>query len=210
LYIPNPFFSLEQVAEASATDLASDMCGPSSDCFWLRRRTGRFTIYGTLATSSHCEMLFPTVSFPLLKLILGGVNDSQRAGSAFYKRCLLAHYPDYFRTIPYQRTGCGLGESRSIPARAFRRARRLATRLTGRTLRQWPQIADYDKLIGPLLVKKASLFDRALLDEHLGGQAGQWIRSFQQGQSSSTIASHLLTAELYLRMCVDGGAGLNS
>jgi len=202
-FVENPFYSFEQVVEASRPDLLADCVGPSSDCFWLRRRAARFTLNGPLASASYCETVFPSLSLPLLHLAYGALTDEKRKGNQFYGRVLLKRYPRFFRDIPWQRSRPKNSEA-SASSTVLRKVRGL-----GRRIRQLvrgadqlkPGIANYDPLVREHLREMLGQPAPWLLDQRLAGRVSPWLRSFVEGEGTASTAANLLTAELYFRRC---------
>jgi hypothetical protein len=61
--------------------------------------------------SRSCESAYPSLSEPLLRLMLGSLEDRQRLRSRFYNTFLVRRFPAYFANIPWQKSGRGLSES---------------------------------------------------------------------------------------------------
>lgn len=203
-FVENPFYSFDEVVEASAPDLLADCVGPSSDCFWLRRRAARFTLNGPLATASHGEAIFPSFSLPLLRFAYGTLTDEKRKGNQFYGRVLLDRYPRFFRDIPWQRPRPKNTEASRSPV-VVRKIRGLGRRI--RQLFRGPDhlkagIADYNPLVRAHLREMLAQSTPWQLDQRLAGRVSPWLRSFAEGQGGnvSTVAN-LFTAELYFRRC---------
>lgn len=203
MYHQNPLVGEAEAVDASAEDCAGSTEGPSLDCFTMRQRQRRMTLTGLLCLSAYCEVENPGVDLPVLELLLGGLDDTERFDNEFHRRFLLARHPRYFRNLPWQKHGRGLNES--LPVRAIRGLRGRAMRRLGlRANRYAGPFFDYSRA-----VKESRMADRLAhqapyADELTDGRAGRALRG---GDLPYRTVLAILTVELYLRQA-NGDPGL--
>lgn len=196
MYLRNPFFSLDDVVEASLPDCEPYLEGPSLDCFTISQRQRRMILTGPIALSSHCEVINPGVGMGMLRLLLGCLTDDQRRGSRFYARFLAQRHPEYFRTIPWQKTGRALGEP--WPVRLALGLRERAARRLGRPIRA-RYYADYGEFVEHSRVRDVLRQDHLLLDEVLDGAGRRALQRSTPSELHFEPLLAILTAEVYLR-----------
>ncbi len=213
-YVENPFFSLEEVVSVSMDDARRYARGPSSDCFHLRQRLRRFTLYGAECLRPYCDIVFPGVSHSLLQLILGGLSDEQRLAHKFYNSWLVSRYPAYYANVPWQATGRGLAES--LPTRIWRDVRTRARLLVEKLANEYPNhlghLSEWTKPIPsdqwfvnyPQCVRESKIRDKLfredlLADQFLGGAAKRALANSQSPPLSAQTLIAILTFETYLR-----------
>ena len=208
LYLENPLFSKDEVTSVSMADAERYLDGPSSDCFIFRQRQRRCILYGALQLASHSEMVFPGVSLPLIRLILGSVRDEQRVMSGFYNRFLVTYYPTYFRNIPWTTTGRGLAEPFSM--RIWRGVESGFSALLGNNNKHYDgSFANYSKFLHFSKVKERLLSENLILDDCLHGAARRAVNQCHVNDSDRPYASGayalagILTVETYLRQVSD-------
>jgi asparagine synthase (glutamine-hydrolysing) len=206
--LENPLFPRDEIVSASLPDVVGSLRGPSTDCFYLRERVRRSTVYGPGSSSPHCETVYPSMSLPLLQLVYGRMSDRQRRGSRLYNNWLLSRYPSFFANIPWQKTGRGLQETLGIYAR-----REVLTR-TPYVRRRWETrtrsgIADYPALTRSMGVQQILLREPLLMDELMGGAVRRAVMSQGEHPMHVYVLLGLLTVETYLRQ-VTGGLSGNS
>ena len=208
----SPFYSREEVVEATLPDCRRYLEGPSSDCFVISQRQRRMILTGALALSAHCEVVNPGVDLSLLHLFLGGLSDAQRAGGRFYHRALLSRYPGLFRNMPRNSTGRGLAEGWHY--RVARGARVLASRRLAELpvawhAARWVDVRrggyhDYPTFLRRSDVVRTVTCGELLVDEYLDGRALPYLeRGWQSAQGSARAVLALLTVETYLRQVAD-------
>jgi hypothetical protein len=195
-YRPNPWFSLEDVASSSETDLGGDLRGPSSTCFWIRRRTARFTINGPLSTACHYESSFVSPTLRLMECLLGGLSDQQRRNGKFYANWAMRHHSDFFADIPWQKTGRGLSES--LLAKSRRLASNSLRALTFRRRRR-KGIADYRQLAYAHVFGDRDEMADLLLDDLLGGGASKFLAQQREQFADPDLVLAIWSLEIYLR-----------
>jgi asparagine synthase (glutamine-hydrolysing) len=190
----NPFFSVGDVAEVSTPDCEPYLCGPSTDCFVMRQVQRRRTLTGPLAMGTHCEVLNPAATLVMMRLLLGGLNDSARKGGRFYHRFLTSVYPQLFRNIPYQRTDRGLSETA---------ATRIRRGLAGKLRRALKMEGSHREFLDyPRLVAEAQLGHRLagatlLLDDVMGGRVHEALARVVPPPPRVLLG--IYTVETYLR-----------
>ena len=217
-YLGNPFFEREEVVAASIDDALSYIRGPRSDCYFLSQRVRRFTLNGPLAIAPYCEMVYPSMSMPLLELFLGGLTNAQRAGAKFYTRFLVSRYPKFFRGVPWQKTGRALAES--LPTRIGWNIRRKIGPLASHVRGGWrisrlcaPDkrvFADYPTLLNGSDVLERLLNKDLLVDQVLSGAARRLItrRDSIPGPADTLIG--ILTMETMLRKATGISSALDT
>lgn len=194
-YLPNPFFSREETAEASRADCSPYLEGPSTDCFVIRQGQRRRTLTGPLAMGGHCHVVNPSASLAILQLMLGALTDRQRARSAFYERFLYDRHPGLFRTIPWQKTGRRLVESPAVWL--FYRLDSAVRRRIGRP-RYQRGFFDYGRALAACRLREKLAGTDLVLDEVMGGAARRALQSDSVPLPPRTLLA-AFTLETYLR-----------
>jgi hypothetical protein len=207
MYRRNPLFSADVAIEASRSDCAAYLVGPSADCFTLLQRGRRMTLTGEIAIRAHCEVENPAVALSVLQFVFGALGDEQRRGYRFYTSFLAGRYPHLFARIPSQKTGRGLAESR--PVWFVNGVRGRVARMMGRELRNRyrDRFADYTALVQSSGMRERLLRGDLLLDEYLGGAARSALAAGNGAAGNGTAVDArtvmaILTAEIYLRQVV--------
>ena len=196
-YQENPWVRLDEVVDSSKSDLKGDLIGPSSTCFWLRRRTARFTLNGPLSTASHYESSFVSPTLRVLECVLGGVPDNRRRRAKFYAHWARRHHGAFFDDIPWQKTGRGLHEN------FVQRFRRTASQ----PFRSWMSksqitkngIANYQSLARSMLFREQERDSGWLVDDCLDGGASRFMDQQRESFTDPSMALRLWSLELYLR-----------
>ncbi len=199
-HVENLFFGLDEILSVSVADAQRYLHGPSSDCFHLRQRMRRFTLYGSVCLASQCEMVFPGVNHALVQLILGSLSDEDRIGHKFYNRWLVMRRAKYFGDIPWQATGRGLAES--FPTRLSRgigwRLNRLIGKRAKRTASdQW--FVNYPACVRESRIRERLLREDLITDTFLGGAAKRALTNDKSRPLSAQGMIAILTLETYLR-----------
>lgn len=200
MYLENPFFPQDQVVSVSIPDAERYMHGPCSDSFHLYQRTRRLTLSGPASLAPLCEMVFPSVSYPLLQLILGCLSEEQRRDHRFYNRWLVARYPKYFGDIPWQATGRGLAES--LPTRLSRGVRTRLQRFVGRSVREIPSdqwFVNYPQCLRVSKIRERLLHQDLTADAFLNGRARRALTNSKGQALTPRVLVAILTFEAYLR-----------
>ncbi|WDO03844.1 asparagine synthase-related protein [Aeromonas allosaccharophila] len=70
----------------------------------LMNRVRRFTNMGTLASSPWLEHKKPFLDNELIEFVFS-INDEYRLDNKLYSTMLLNQFPDFYKTIPWQKTG---------------------------------------------------------------------------------------------------------
>jgi hypothetical protein len=195
-YQENPWVRLEEVVESSGPDLSKDLTGPSSSCFWLRRRTARFTVNGPLSTACHYESSFVSPTLRLLECVLGGVPDNRRRRGKFYAHWAMRHHANFFADIPCQKSGRGMRES------LLARSRRVAAQGFNSMMSQRrPRkgIADYQKLAYSKVFDRRTERSDWLIDDLLDGTASRFMAQQKERFTKPHLTLALWSLELYLR-----------
>ncbi len=106
----------------------------SSDFYFIQNRVRRFTYEGTRVFLPLTEQRKPFFDNKLIEFTYS-LPDELRYKSRLYNKMLLMHFPEYFRTLPWQKTGLPISTPEDI-VRAVVLARRVknrAIRELGRT-----------------------------------------------------------------------------
>ena len=196
-YLPNPFFTEDEVSSISLEDTKRYVRGPSSDCFIFSQRQRRLILHGCIGLAPHCEIVFPGVSLPILKLLLGAVSEEQRANSKFYNRFLVSKYPKFFRNIPWQGSGRGLAEH--LPLKIKRDFKSwLSLVRWGKT---WPynEIAPYHKFFRQNRILQKLLAEKLISDELMGGKIKNMLTNDPEQILKGETLGGILTLETYFR-----------
>jgi asparagine synthase (glutamine-hydrolysing) len=192
---PNPFFPPAEVVEASSDDAGRYLEGRSPDCFFYLHRQRRFILHGAIALSPRFETTYPSLSLPLIDLLLGKVAPEERKDHRLYARFLLAEYPEYFATIPWQATGRGLAAP--PPTRLGRIARRLLGRAPWLApSRSRRPFADYGRLVRVSRLQQRLARHSLLVEDALGPAARSALAT--DGLDARVLLG-LVTLETYLR-----------
>jgi len=198
MYLDNPFFSKHEVVSASIEDCDRYLHGLSTDCFTINQRQRRFILTGPGALSSYCETVNPGISIELLQLMLGSLSDEQRIGSKFYNMFLVMRYPKYFKDVPWQGTGRGLGES--IRTRIGRGIRTRFASFVGRRVNPCgDDFADYSHFLRVSKTREKLLQEDLMADDILNGRAKRVLANSQSQRVSAGAVIAILTFETYLR-----------
>jgi asparagine synthase (glutamine-hydrolysing) len=192
---PNPFFRAAEVVEASGEDVGRYLEGRSPDCFFYLHRQRRLILHGTIALSPRFETTYPSLSLPLIDLLLGKVAPEDRKDHRLYARFLLAEYPEYFATIPWQATG------RPVAAPPPTTLGRIARRLLGRApwlspSRSRRPFADYGWLVRVSGLQQRLARQSLLVEDALGPAARSALAT---DALDARVLLGLVTLETYLR-----------
>jgi asparagine synthase (glutamine-hydrolysing) len=103
-----------------------------TDFFILQNRVRRSTYNGIIMMADDIEMRMPFYDNRLLEFSYS-LPDSVRVHSHIYKKMLLRRFPEFYRRIPWQKTGFPIGISDNLAnfLHLTRRARRKLSRLSG-------------------------------------------------------------------------------
>lgn len=77
---------------------------PGADPFIIDNHIRRFSMAGSEEWATNTTQLYPFTDKDLLEFLYQ-LPDSWRVNSALFNEMLLRFFPEYFRTIPWQRTG---------------------------------------------------------------------------------------------------------
>jgi asparagine synthase (glutamine-hydrolysing) len=193
-YAPNPFFSAGETAEASRGDCDPYLEGPSTDCFVIRQGQRRWTLTGPLSMAGHCEVVNPAASLAILTLMLGSLPDSARLYSRWYRRFLCTYHSELFRSIPWQKTGRRLAESRAV--RMYYRVDSAIRHRLGRYRHPRP-FFDYGRAVAACRLRAKLGEGDLLLDNVLRGAVRRTVLS-ETPMSAKTLLA-VVTLETYLR-----------
>jgi len=193
-YAPNPFFSAGETAEASRGDCDPYLEGPSTDCFVIRQGQRRWTLTGPLSMAGHCEVVNPGASLAILTLMLGSLPESARLYSRWYRRFLCTYHPELFRSIPWQKTGRRLAESR--PLRMYYRIDSAIRQRLGHYRHPRP-FFDYGRAVAACRLRAKLGEGDLMVDDVLHGAVRRTLRS-ETSMSAKTLLG-VVTLETYLR-----------
>lgn len=79
----------------------------------LMNRVRRFTNMGTLASSAWLEHKKPFLDNELIEFVFS-LNDDYRSGNKLYSAFLLKQFPEFYKTIPWQKNGKTIDNNPSI------------------------------------------------------------------------------------------------
>jgi len=178
---------------------------PHADVFLFANRGRRFINYGMSAALSQLGQARPFFDVELVSFLMS-LPDSFRQDNRLYGTALVRRYPDFFRTIPWQKTGLPVGQG-TKPSLGDRLKRKLKTLAGIPTPTQgfvhydeWIRTSASQEIIRDLLCgstpKLASFVDpdvlSSIVDEHMSGavthdeQILRWVTAetfFQQMQT---------------------------
>ena len=167
----------------------------------IRERGRRFVGAGLKMHTLYFDNRLPFFNDDLLEFTLA-ISPALRAKKHIYADMLLHHFPDMFRTIPWQETGVPITWPLPL-ARISKRARSAIGRITG-TLDARRSFASYDQwfrheparsLIGDILTAPDALFAELLPRETV---VGAWNR-LQSGGNLSREVGLYATMEIWLQ-----------
>ena len=103
-----------------------------TDFYFLQNRGRRFTYNGLVLMSTYIETRIPFYDNKLLEFSYS-LPDSMRLKSHIYKTMLLRKFPEFYRRIPWQKTGNPIGMSDNVAKllHVIRRVRRKVSRYSG-------------------------------------------------------------------------------
>ncbi len=187
--------------------------GPEAELEVILRRVRRFTMQGIRLMQNFLNVRLPFVDNDLIDLLMA-IPRGLRADSYIYNRMLLRHFPEYFRRIPWQRTGVSIARSRWV-VRASR-ARRALTRRSRRWLaragiavRDRDAYCDYSRWLRQEPARhfaESILLDAEALYPHYlprGEVECAWAAHLA-GRDHSEQIGRLLSLEIWLRQLFEG------
>lgn len=92
-------------------EFASQYC--DTEQFFLNNRLRRFTVYGSYFIETYIQDRKPTLEKDLFDFCFS-IPGSLRHDSAIYNRMLIRRFPDYYRKIPWAKTGYPISYPRSV------------------------------------------------------------------------------------------------
>lgn len=94
-------------------------------------RVRRFTVYGSVNALPWLDQRKPFLDNKLVELVFS-IPDEYRANNKLYSSMLQKFFPNYFRDIPWQKTGrpAGVIKKPTIAVRAFNKATRILKLIT--------------------------------------------------------------------------------
>ncbi|KTA83528.1 asparagine synthase-related protein [Aeromonas salmonicida] len=156
----------------------------------LMNRVRRFTNMGTLASSAWLEHKKPFLDNELIEFVFS-INDEYRLGNRLYSALLLKQFPDFYKSIPWQKTGCTIDHNPDIPMPVC--AAESYTDYPG-WIRQ-PEIAvKLDRILNP----KTALY-RQFTDENWHEM--YYVPHLQHNLNRSNKILRAATMELFLQNC---------
>lgn len=180
-----------------------------SDYYMLENRLRRFTGAGLHLAQSSVEQRRPFFD-PRLVDFAYGLPDDVRRRSRLYKRALLRQYPDFFRTIPWQKTGVTIRRSERVEDLSIlvhKLRHRLGSHLPIARRRSWT-IVDYPRYLRNPATR--AFLERLLLshDTRLTATVDvdrmrDALASHMAGENRAPELCRMLTLELWLRQMTD-------
>ncbi len=156
----------------------------------LMNRVRRFTNMGTLASSAWLEHKKPFLDNELIEFIFS-INDEYRLGNRLYSTFLLKQFPDFYKSIPWQKTGKTIDNNPDFPMPAYS-----AENYTDYPswIRQ-PEVAvKLDRLLNP----KTALY-RQFTDEDWHGM--YYLPHLKHNLNRSNKILRAATMEIFLQNC---------
>ncbi|MCP1266620.1 asparagine synthase-related protein [Aeromonas hydrophila] len=153
-------------------------------------RVRRFTNMGTLASSPWLEHKKPFLDNELIEFVFS-INDEYRLGNKLYSTMLLNQYPEFYKTIPWQKTGKTIDNNPEI-------AMPLCTTENYTDYANWIRKPDIAVKIDRILNSPAALY-RNFIDE-------DWHKIYlvphlKQNLNRSNKILRAVTIELFLQNC---------
>lgn len=102
-----------------------------TDPYFVNNRVRRFTNSGLIILSKNIENRIPFFDNNIVEFIYS-IPDKHRYNSNIYNKMLMRTFPDYFKTIPWQATGCPISYSKqrvkivNLKNRIIKQLKRLA------------------------------------------------------------------------------------
>jgi asparagine synthase (glutamine-hydrolysing) len=162
-----------------------------TDPYFINNRVRRFTNCGLIVLGKWVEVRIPFWDNKLVEFVYG-LPDSLRFRGYLYKRMLLGTFPDYYKRIPWQKTGLRIGFPEplvnllSIKNRILKKARTELERFGYRyrdlkyytDYRHWMMEPPARNVFEELLLGKGALYPEYLdrteicrnLTDHMGGK----------------------------------------
>jgi asparagine synthase (glutamine-hydrolysing) len=115
-----------------------------TDFYYLQNRARRFTYNGLVMMSDCIETRIPFYDNKLIEFSYS-LSDALRLEGHIYRKMLLRKFPEFYRRIPWQKTGFPIGMSNNLAnfLNLTRRARRKFSRLSGGFFRDPLSRRDY-------------------------------------------------------------------
>ncbi|MFH1539632.1 MAG: asparagine synthase-related protein, partial [bacterium] len=179
-----------------------------TDFFFLQNRVRRFTSEGTRHVITSVVNRNPFFYNELLELSYS-LPDSLRYKSRIYKTMLLHYFPEFFRKIPWQKSGIPIGRLNPIE-KALYFPRRARTRLSRKMRRLGlPTLINTEYTNYPKWIRSepASSFFKKTLDNHDAlfpeytsrDRALDCLSRHFSGQDRSEMLCRYVTFELWLQ-----------
>ena len=156
----------------------------------LMNRVRRFTNMGTLASSAWLEHKKPFLDNELIEFIFS-INDEYRLDNKLYSTLLLKLFPDFYKSIPWQKTGKTIDNNPdvSMPVCAA----------GGYTdYPNWIRQPDIAVKLGRILNPKTALY-RQFTDENWHEM--YYVPHIQNNLNRSNKILRAVTIELFLQNC---------
>ena len=119
----------------SRNDMEKYQSLKKQDYYSLQNHVRRFTFGGTKLFLTVTEQRKPFYDNRLIEYVYS-LPDSLRFNSHIYKKMLLSRYPDFFQSIPWQKTGVPISSLKLIEKTVF-----FGKRVKNRVLREMPRFA---------------------------------------------------------------------
>ncbi|UCC38737.1 MAG: hypothetical protein JSV96_13050 [Candidatus Aminicenantes bacterium] len=135
-----------------------------TDPYFINNRERRFINSGTVLIAKEIEQRKPFFDNNLIELVYG-IPDALRYKSYIYIKMLLNDFPQYYKNIPWKKTGFPIGWSKT---RQFSvKVKNKISREIGRLIFKSPELRDYTDY--PLWIRQdpaKSFFEKVLLSEN--------------------------------------------
>ncbi len=180
-----------------------------TDPYVCNNRVRRFTNAGTILLAQKVEHRHPFFDNGLIELVYS-FSDNLRFGSSIYKKMLLSEFPEYYRNIPWQKTGYPI----SYPdgqVKMLKFKDRIRNKI-GRMLGRGKDFKNYTDYSAWLRREPA----RSVFEKHLKGPDRLYVEyisvtevesrfdAHMNGEDHSDILCRYLTFEIWLQQIFNG------
>ena len=184
------------------------------DPYFLCNHVRRFTNSGSISIASVLEQRKPFLDNKLIELVYG-ISDALRNESYIYNRMLLKMFPEYYKSIPWQKTGCPISYPSNLiklikfKNRAVSKLKRESQRL-GFSFKESRDYTDYPAWIrqepARSFFEKMLLNEKALYFEYIDKDKIQnYVKKHMEGKANYHNELCLaLTFELWLQQVFEG------
>lgn len=185
-----------------------------SDPYFINNRVRRFTNSGTILIAQLIEQRKPFFANELIEFVYR-IPDKLRYKSGIYKKMLLNEFPEYYYSVPWQKTGCPISYSKWL-VEVVKFKRRVVNKFKNEFQRFGFNFKDLNNYIDyPNWIRQEpakSFFKRILLDEkaiYPEYVDRHKVRGYVKSHMEDKINCHnelclALTFELWLQQIFEG------